>query len=181
VLQGGTPVEFWMSSDAYTSCDEIGPAGGAYNGMVKPLLNMTIYGAIWYQGESNQGDEWTYKGKDGRMLPTYACRFPAMIQDWRQKWYEGTGGLTDKQFPFGFVQLAAWTNAPLGPAAIRWAQKLTLDDSTGLSPNTVSEVQTWVQFLNSCQLGTRHFLEISTILTYWSSCMALFNPPLCSS
>jgi sialate O-acetylesterase len=53
-----------------------------------------------------------------RYAPAY--RFPAMIQDWRQKWYEGTGALTNKQFPFGFVQLAAWTNTPLGPTAIRW-------------------------------------------------------------
>ena len=48
---GGTPVEFWMSDDAEARCAHGGAAppraGGAYNGMIKPLLNMTIFGAIW--------------------------------------------------------------------------------------------------------------------------------------
>lgn len=50
---GGTPVEFWMSADATSSCAEGETAGGAYNGMIQPLLNMTIYGAIWYQVRLN--------------------------------------------------------------------------------------------------------------------------------
>jgi hypothetical protein len=42
-----------MSDEAEAACassDEGKPApaaGGAYNGMIKPLLNMTIYGAVW--------------------------------------------------------------------------------------------------------------------------------------
>jgi len=28
-----------------------------------------------------------------------------MIDDWRQSWFEGTGGQTHRQFPFGFVQV----------------------------------------------------------------------------
>ena len=43
----GTPVEFWMSDDAEETCSNVSAvpkAGGAYNGMVKPLLNMTIFG-----------------------------------------------------------------------------------------------------------------------------------------
>ena len=27
-----------------------------WNSMIYPFLNMTIYGAIWYQGEANAGD-----------------------------------------------------------------------------------------------------------------------------
>ena len=43
-----------MSDEAEAACassDGGKPApaaGGAYNGMIKPLLNMSIYGAIWY-------------------------------------------------------------------------------------------------------------------------------------
>lgn len=66
-----------------------------YNAMIHPLLNMTIYGAIWYQGEAN-----------ANAPNTYNCTFPAMIDDWRQKWYDGTDGFTDPQFPFGFVQVS---------------------------------------------------------------------------
>ena len=66
-----------------------------WNGMVHPFLNMTIYGVVWYQGETNA------------LIPglPYVCTFPAMIDDWRAKWYEGTHKNTDKNFPFGFVQV----------------------------------------------------------------------------
>lgn len=98
---GGTHVEFWMSSDALNKCNNgtQSPAGGAWNGMVKPLLNMTIYGAIWYQGmtlhlicdslrtilgEANQLDPWTQAAPPNAhavpgMWPQYACTFPSMI------------------------------------------------------------------------------------------------------
>ena len=35
----------------------------------------------------------------------YRCTFPAMITDWRQKWYIGTDAHTQLFFPFGFVQV----------------------------------------------------------------------------
>ena len=66
-----------------------------WNSMIHPFLNMTIKGAIWYQGEHN-----TIVNKD-----LYACVFPEMINDWRKKWFEGTGGSTDQMFPFGFAQV----------------------------------------------------------------------------
>ncbi|XP_066926705.1 sialate O-acetylesterase-like [Clytia hemisphaerica] len=67
-----------------------------WNSMIRPFLNMTIKGAIWYQGEHN-----TIVNKD-----YYACVFPEMINNWRKKWFEGTDGSTDQMFPFGFAQLA---------------------------------------------------------------------------
>jgi hypothetical protein len=59
-----------------------------------------------------------------------------MIDAWRAEWHNATNGLTDRQFPFGFVQLSvhggpicyggrACYNQPTwgqGYAAIRWAQ-----------------------------------------------------------
>ena len=73
--------------------------------MVTPLLNMTIYGVIWYQGESNQGDAFSATDSHGLPMPRYGCSFPAMIADWRTKWTEGSLGETHPTFPFGFVQL----------------------------------------------------------------------------
>ncbi len=35
----------------------------------------------------------------------YACSFSKLIQYWRQIWNERTDGITDIQFPFGFVQV----------------------------------------------------------------------------
>ena len=67
---------------------------GLWNAMIYPLLNTTINGVIWYQGERN-----TRKPK------TYNCMFPAMISSWRREWYAGTYGNTEVVFPFGFVQV----------------------------------------------------------------------------
>ena len=107
---GGTPVEFWSSPEALAKCGSA-PDSGGWNGMMVPLLNTTIKGAIWFQGEANTKD-----------YPTYACTFPAMISDWRAKFAEGTGGLTDPQFPFGFVQLSAYGGNDVNIPGLRYAQ-----------------------------------------------------------
>lgn len=119
---GGTPVEFWMSKDALDTCEPnaTNEAGGAYNGMIKPLLNMTIYGAIWYQGEANSGDPLSELDFQGLPLSRYGCHFPAMIEDWRQKFNEGSLGETVDPY-FGFVQLASW-ESDIHPASVRWGQ-----------------------------------------------------------
>ncbi|KAI8520059.1 hypothetical protein Bbelb_033160 [Branchiostoma belcheri] len=141
---GGTPVEAWSSPQVLEKCNitnslesedlqytgpEVGgPKGHSvlWNAMVHPLLNMTITGAIWYQGEANTGKP-----------DSYSCSFPGMIDSWRKEWYMGTGGRTDPYFPFGFVQLST-TGTPkatgnLGYPAIRWHQ--TAD--YGYVPNPV--------------------------------------------
>ena len=63
--------------------------------MIFPLLNTTISGIVWYQGEHNN-----IVNPD-----LYACVFPSLINDWRNQWNLGTDGLTNKTFPFGFVQV----------------------------------------------------------------------------
>jgi sialate O-acetylesterase len=55
--------------------------------MIAPLLNYTIAGAIWYQGESNTGTAATYT----HLLDT-------MISTWRTAW--------GKNLPFYLVQIA---------------------------------------------------------------------------
>ncbi|XP_042337408.1 sialate O-acetylesterase-like, partial [Plectropomus leopardus] len=67
--------------------------------MIRPLLNMTIKGAIWYQGEANAFS---------RQPRKYSCSFPALIDDWRRAFHEGSGGQTADDFPFGFVQLSTF-------------------------------------------------------------------------
>ena len=61
-------------------------------------------GVIWYQGESN-ADRATQ----------YRTLFPALIQDWRQRWQQPA-------LPFLFVQLAAYQPDPTGPATSAWAE-----------------------------------------------------------
>jgi hypothetical protein len=52
------------------------------------------------KGESNSGYD----------TDKYACTFSKMIQYWRQIWNERTNGITDIQFPFGFVQVSLTPN-----------------------------------------------------------------------
>jgi hypothetical protein len=49
-----------------------------------------------YKGESNTGFD----------AGNYTCSFSKMIGYWRQVWNERTNGITDVQFPFGFVQVS---------------------------------------------------------------------------
>jgi sialate O-acetylesterase len=135
VSVGATPDEHWSSPDALAKCsDPAKPTKDSvhWNGMVLPFLNTTIKGVIWYQGEANSF-------RPGGMYNGYNCTFPAMIDDWRIKWHEGTDGNTDSEFPFGFVQLGSVgtddaynepTDDPqmgefsslFGYGGIRWAQ-----------------------------------------------------------
>jgi sialate O-acetylesterase len=70
-----------------------------YNGMLAPLLNLQIRGAIWYQGESNVG-----------RAVQYGSLFPAMIGNWRADFAQG-------DLPFYFVQLAPYGYNRANPAA----------------------------------------------------------------
>ncbi|XP_064594989.1 sialate O-acetylesterase-like [Liolophura sinensis] len=139
---GGAAIEPWMTTDGLATCNVkipsplvmAKPVPGVFyvpdeptvlwNSMMAPLVNMTIYGAIWYQGETNARDPSAYK-----------CLFPAMIKSWRQTFHEGSGGETDAIFPFGFVQIAPWTQqSTIGSfPALRWAQTA----GYGYVPNSV--------------------------------------------
>jgi sialate O-acetylesterase len=61
-----------------------------YNGMIHPLIQMPIRGAIWYQGEANH--------REGML---YTAKMQALIDGWRTKWNQGP-------FPFYFVQIAPY-------------------------------------------------------------------------
>ena len=89
-----------------------------YNGMIAPMLPYAIRGAIWYQGESNAG-----RGEEYRVL------FPTMISDWRHRF--GVG-----DFPFLFVQLANYMEAPVEPGDCPWAELREAQMQTLSLPNT---------------------------------------------
>ncbi len=75
-----------------------------WNGMIHPLVPFAIRGVIWYQGENNADRAFQYR-----------TLFPAMIQDWRKAWGAGN-------FPFLFVQLAAFHDPKPEPADATWAE-----------------------------------------------------------
>jgi sialate O-acetylesterase len=76
---------------APTAFDQNSPSS-LFNGMIAPITQLKIKGAIWYQGESNNG-----------RAAEYYTLLPTMIQDWRKRW--------DIEFPFFVVQLAPYWNS----------------------------------------------------------------------
>ena len=89
-----------------------------FNAMIKPLVPYGIKGAIWYQGESNAGRAQQYRRV-----------FPSLINDWRQHWNQG-------DFPFLFVSLANFTEAPEQPGESDWAELREAQTMTLSLPNT---------------------------------------------
>ncbi|CAM9870731.1 unnamed protein product [Bubo scandiacus] len=94
-----------------------------WNAMIHPLLNMTLRGVAWYQGEAN-----TFLHTD-----QYNCTFPALIADWRRAFHAGSVGQTELLLPFGFVQLSTYRQqSPADSfARLRWHQTADL----GVVPN----------------------------------------------
>ena len=147
---GGTPAETWTpaekinnNSTLKTSYEKIDSfmwwpktPGATYNAMIAPVINFSIAGAIWYQGEGNIAAPSTY----GTLLTT-------MIDSWRNAW--------KKNFPFYFVQIAPFTyGKPYVGAIIREQQALAskhdntgmiiitdlVDDSTDIHPKNKKDV-----------------------------------------
>ncbi len=75
-----------------------------YNGMINPIINYSILGVIWYQGEANAKNAFQYR-----------TRFPNMISDWRNKW-------DNQDMGFYFVQLANFRKANPNPGSSTWAE-----------------------------------------------------------
>tara|TARA_Y100000385_G_scaffold122403_1_gene127213 strand:+ start:1265 stop:3394 length:2130 start_codon:yes stop_codon:yes gene_type:complete len=76
--------------------------------MLKPVLPFSIKGAIWYQGESNVGNNHEYQEL-----------FSGMIDDWRENW--------GYDFSFYYVQIAPFEYTPSEESyKLRDAQRKTL-------------------------------------------------------
>lgn len=74
-----------------------------YNGMIAPLLPLTVAGAIWYQGEGNTDAAYLYRSQ-----------LPAMIRDWRARF--------GQELPFLIVQLANHMGRGTRPETSAWAE-----------------------------------------------------------
>ncbi len=116
---------------------------GLYNAMLAPLLNWSIKGILWYQGESNAGRPDEYR----KLLP-------ALIRDWRQNLGQGT-------VPFILVQLPNFMEAKEYPSESGWAlfreaqtEALKLPE-TGMA--VTIDIGEWndIHPLNKKDVGTR--------------------------
>lgn len=75
-----------------------------YNGMIAPLRNLGLKGAVWYQGESNT------QIPEGR---AYQKLMSSLMADWRRQF--------DAPLPFLVVQLANYGPLAAGPVESGWA------------------------------------------------------------
>jgi len=102
---GGSRIEAWIDAETMqkfpeslaSTTKEKTPqhhrAANLYNAMIYPLKNLSIKGAIWYQGESNRGEYQYYAGLQ-----------KAMVAKWKSDFEL-------KELPFYFVQIAPfWYN-----------------------------------------------------------------------
>jgi len=134
---GGTPAEHWtpksqfqknpkllVTTDNPRSKNVMKGRSSLFNGMIAPLTNYGIKGAIWYQGESNVP-----------RAEHYHKLFAGMIKGWRNEWNQG-------DFPFLFVQIAPYNysgngknkDRAFGCAMVQEAQTQTLSlKNTGMA------------------------------------------------
>jgi len=124
------------------------PPSGLYEGMIAPLVNYRIRGAIWYQGEGNTQRAFQYR-----------TLLPALIRGWRARWNEG-------DFPFLIVQLPNQGHteefADSWWAELREAQLLTAKTV----PNTGLAVT--IDVGESGNLHPPHKAEIGERLARWA-------------
>jgi sialate O-acetylesterase len=126
---GGSRIEAWMKNDVITGFTEAYKqttqektpqhqrACRLYNGMIAPIINYNIKGAIWYQGESNIVN-----------YQDYAALQAAMVKNWRNDF--GVG-----DFPFYFVEIApyGYTNPKANKSAFQREQQY---NAMNLTPNS---------------------------------------------
>ena len=110
---GGSSIEAWMNKETLynfpnalsQTTQDITPqhqrASKLYNGMIAPIVNFTIKGTIWYQGESNL-----------RNYKEYAQLMASMVGSWRKDF--GVG-----EFPFYYVQIAPFSYNGFNSALMR--------------------------------------------------------------
>ena len=117
-----------------------------HNGMISPINPYGIRGALWYQGESNNGEGMLYYEKK-----------KALIEGWRDIW-------NNKKLPFYFVQLAPYKYGNRNPhdlAGIWQAQLATLEvPYTGMAVTT--------DIGNTRDIHPRNKQEVGRRLALWA-------------
>lgn len=124
---------------------------GLYNGMISPLINYAVKGAIWYQGESNTG-----------RVAEYGDLFSSMINDWRSKW-------KTLDLPFIYAQLPNFMQVQDQPSDGGWARLREVQMQSLKIPNTgmavISDIGEWndIHPLNKKDVGRRLALSAMNV------------------
>ena len=100
---GGTIIEAWMDAESQKSFTDVDlnlvnnekfpvyeKPISCYNGMIAPLVNYSMRGFLWYQGEGNVP-----------RFSTYADKMVALIKFWRTLW-------ANENMPFFYAEIAPY-------------------------------------------------------------------------
>lgn len=103
---GGTIIEAWIDAESQKGFTDVdlnllndekfpvyGKPVSCYNGMIAPLVNYSVRGFIWYQGESNVP-----------RYTTYADKMVTLIKFWRKLW-------KNDNMPFFYAEIAPYNYA----------------------------------------------------------------------
>lgn len=156
---GGSRVEAWMSKETManfpealklTSDEKLNSqyrASMLYNGMIAPILNYGIKGAIWYQGEANITN-----------YNDYAALLSAMVGNWRKDFGQG-------DFPFYYVQIAPYfyNNSKATNSALLRDEQLK---AMSLIPN--SGMVSTIDIGEEKVIHPAEKLTVAKRLTYWA-------------
>jgi sialate O-acetylesterase len=140
---------------------------GLFNAMLHPLLNHSVKGVVWYQGESNT------KNPD-----EYYELLPSMINDWRKQW-------GDDELPFIYAQLPNYMKINPFPSESNWAETRDAQKSALSLLNTAMAVTIdlgeWndVHPLNKKDVGKR--LALGAFKTAYGETDIVYSGPIYKS
>jgi len=118
----GQVFESSTSSNAIASIVAQNQPTALFNAMVSPIINYTVKGILWYQGEANT-----------RRAAEYSKLLPALIRDWRSQWNQPT-------LPFLYAQLPGFMEYNYLPSESQWAELREAQLKTLSVPNTAMAV-----------------------------------------
>jgi len=166
---GGTAIEAWMDAEsqkAFTDVDlkllydEKYPVFNKpislYNGMITPIVNYSIRGALWYQGESNVP-----------RYATYGDKMVAMINLWRTRW-------NNDKMPFYYVEIAPYnylenrldlTEAQIHAALLREQQKNVMQRLNHVGMVSQNDL---VSPSDRNEIHPTNKLDVAKRLSYWA-------------
>jgi sialate O-acetylesterase len=166
---GGTIIEAWMDSvsqkeftdvDLRLLYDEKVPVYSkpvsCFNGMIAPLINYSLRGFIWYQGESNVP-----------RFSTYADKMVTLINFWRTLW-------ANDKMPFFYTEIAPYnyaanrldlTEAQINAALLREKQVHVMEMIKNVGMVCTNDL---VFPYERNEIHPSNKLEVARRFTYWA-------------
>ena len=125
------------------------PVSSLYEGMITPLLNYQLRGALWYQGESNALEARQYR----KLLP-------ALVQNWRDAFQQ-------KDLEFLIVQLPNHGAIQSEPGESAWAE---LREAQFMTVKTVPHtgLAVTIDVGDPADLHPHRKMEVGQRLAFWA-------------